>query len=121
MSLDTEAEGFKTQLATATKRPVYDHDDAQKAQAAGTLDTMHTIIYVSRRFGGNDLMDGTRSTDLRRLSTRVVADTVSNARLLEDRITEAFAFSGVAYESGGGAYDFENGRYTALIDWTYTV
>jgi hypothetical protein len=127
MSTDAQAEAIKTLLATATKAPVYDHDEAQ---ALGTTaPAQYTVIYLSRRFGGN-VRGETRENDLRRLQTRVHAKTVSNARLLEDRIAEAFAHTthtigGVlthfAYETGGGVYAYDTGYYTDLTDWTFTV
>lgn len=118
MSLDAEAEAFKTRLTTATQAPVYDLDEAK---ALTSLPPNHTLIYVARRFGGEARFSGTRDTNLRRLSTRVVAKTITNARLLEDRIVTEFEHSEVSYESGGGAYEFDDGYYTALTDWTYVA
>lgn len=127
MSTDAQAEAIKTYLAAATKAPVYDHD---QSRALGTgLPAQYTVIYLSRRFGGNVRGD-TRSNDLRRLQTRVSARSVTNARLLEDRIAEAFEHKTVdvagtlvhfAYETGGGVYDFDAGYYHDLTDWTFTV
>jgi len=126
VSTDAQADAIKTYLATATKAPVYDHDEAQ---ALASLPANYTVIYLSRRFGGNVRGD-TRSNDLRRLQTRVNATTVTNARLLEDRIAEAFEHQTVtvagtlmhfSYETGGGVYEYDAGYYTDLTDWTTTV
>lgn len=127
MSTDAHAEAIKTFLATATKAPVYDHDEAQ-ALGSG-IPAQYTVIYLSRRYGGNVRGD-TRETNLRRLQTRVNAKTVTNARLLEDRIAGAFEHATVnlgdvvthfAYETGGGIYDYDAGYYHDLTDWTFTV
>lgn len=127
MSTDAQAEAIKALLATATKAPVYDHDEAQALASA--LPANYTVIYLSRRFGGNVRGD-TRDNTHRRLQTRVNAKTVSNARLIEDRIADAFENKTVdldgslvhfAYETGGGVYDYEGGYYTDLTDWTFTV
>lgn len=118
MSLDAEAEALKTRLAAATKAPVFDQDEAQAA--ASSLPANYTVIYLGRRFGGETRFDGTRGTALRRLSTRVSAKSVTNARLIEDRIHAEFAYSEVSYEAGGGVYDYEGGYWTALTDWTFT-
>lgn len=118
MSLSSEAADFKTRITSATKRPCYDHDEAQKLGAA--LPPDHSIIYVAHRFGGNE-RGGTRDTDLRRLSVRIVSKTVDNARRQEDAIFALFAHSGVNYEAGGGAYEYESGFYSDLIDFTYSI
>ena len=127
MNLDAEANAIKTFLTTASKAPVYDHDEAQTLGVA--LPAQYTVIYLSPRFGGN-LRGDTRDVDLRRLQTRVSAKTVTNARLIEDRISTAFlhttislgaSFAHFAYESGGGSYDFDEGYYTDLTGWLFTV
>lgn len=127
MSTDAQAEAIKTLLATATKAPVYDHDEAQAL--GSTLPANYTVVYLSRRFGGN-VRGETREAPLRRLQTRVNAKTVTNARLLEDRIFEAFEHKTVtidgslthfAYEAGGGVYEYDAGYYTDITDWTFAV
>lgn len=129
MSTDAQAEAIKAIIADATKAPAFDHDDAQAK--GDKLPPQHTEVYLSRRFGGV-VRGGTRETRLRRLQTRVVASSVTNARLLEDRIAEAFEHTtfDVAgslvhfeYEGGGGVFDFDKAtsRYHALTDWTFSV
>jgi hypothetical protein len=127
MSTDGHAEALKTYLATQTQAPVYDHDEAQALGSA--LPDDYTVIYLSRRFGGPERGE-TRDTNLRRLQTRVNAKKVANARLLEDRIAMAFehktvslgdTFAHFAYEAGGGVYEFDEGYYTDLTDWTFAV
>lgn len=129
MSTDAQAEVIKSIIATATKAPAFDHDEAERR--ASSLPSQHTEVYLSRRFGGNVRGD-TRETPLRRLQTRVVASTVTNARLLEDRLAEAFAHTSFdvagtlvhfEYEGGGGSFEFDKAtnRYHALTDWTFSV
>ena len=116
MSLDAEAEGFKARLAAATKAPVYDRDEAK---ALTSLPANYTIIDVAYRFGGNE-RGGSRETNLRRLTTVVVARTVSNARLLVDRVMGEFRYSEVSFESGTTPAPDE-GYYSASLDFTYVV
>lgn len=126
MSLDTEAEALKTLIATATKMPAYDLDEVP-----GTPPANYVEVYLAPRNADNPARsDGLRSTVGRRLSTRVVAKTVSNGRLIEQRITDLFDLSTVtldgepvhvAYESGGGNFEYDTGAYTALTDWTYVI
>lgn len=129
MSTDAQAEAIKGLIATATKAPCYDHDEARAL--GSSLPGMHTEIYLSRRFGGN-VRGGTQETDLRRLQTRAVATTVTNARLIEDRTADLFShathtIAGLrvhfAYESGGGEFEYDTTtqRYHALTDWTFAV
>ena len=128
MSSDAQAEAIKTLLATATKAPVYDHDEAQAL--GGSTPTHYMIIYLSRRFGGN-VRGGTRENPLRRLQTRVNAKSVTNARLIEDRLSELFehASHSVAgslmhfdFETQDAAFERDNtGYYSRLTDWTTAV
>lgn len=128
MSSDALANAIKALIATATKYPCLDHDEVL---SAGTLPATYTTIYLSRRFGGNVRGDS-RENDLRRLQTRAVSTSISNARVIEDRTAALFAHStldvaGVpvhfSYESGGGEFDHDTAtnRYHALTDWTFTV
>lgn len=128
VSTDAQAEAIKTLLSAATKSPVYDHDEAQ---ALTSLPAQYTVIYLSRRFGGN-VRGGTRENDLRRLQTRAVAASVTNARLVEDRTADLFRHAShviagtrthFAYESGGGEFEYDTAtqRYHALTDWTFAV
>lgn len=126
MSLDTEADALKALIATAAKVPAYDLDEVPATPPANYVE-----VYLSRRYGGN-VRGGMRGTDLRRLSTRVVASTVTNGRLVEDRIFAAFEFTTVnlgdavthvAFESGdAGVFEYDAGVYVgSLIDWTFSV
>lgn len=130
MSTDAHAEALKAYLTAAAKAPVLDLDEIKTAQQDGTLAPQYVELYLAPRFGGQARADGSRATSLRRLSTRVVATTVTNARLIEDRITEAFRLTTVdlgdvhvqvSYESGGGAFGYDDGFYTALTDWTFVA
>lgn len=127
MSTDSFADATKALIAGIVKAPCYDHDESQAIGAA--LPARYVVIYLTRRFGGNVRGD-TRSNDLRRLQTRVAAKSVTDARLMEDRISDAFLHAthtvdGIAvhfaYESGGGNYDLDGGYYSDLTDWTFTV
>lgn len=125
MSLDTEANALKSLIATAAKVSAYDLDEVPTTPPANYVE-----VYLSRR--DNDAPargDGVRDVTGRRLSTRVVASTVSNGRLIEDRVVTLFRLAThvldgepvhVAYESGGGDFALDNGFWTALTDWTYT-
>lgn len=129
MSTDAQANAIKALIATATGYQCLDHDDAR---ALGTsLPATYTEVYLSRRFGGN-VRGGTRENPLRRLQTRAVAATVSNARLIEDRTAALFlhATHDIAglrvhfdYESGGGEFEFDTAtqRYHSLTDYTFAV
>jgi hypothetical protein len=116
VSLDAEAEAFKTRLAAATKAPVYDFDEAA---ALTSTPANYTVISVEHRFGGEQRFDGTRDTNLRRLTTTVASKTITNARLLLDRIFAEFAYSEVAYESQDGPPKPDDGYFSAAVDWTY--
>lgn len=129
VSTDAVANDIKALIAAATKAPCLDHDDANAL--GGSLPASYTEVYLSRRFGGN-VRGGSRENDLRRLQTRAVATSVTNARLLEDRTAELFehavhTVAGVrvhfAYESGGGEFEYDKTtqRYHALTDWTFAV
>lgn len=128
MSTDAHAEALKTLLTTAAKVTAYDLDDLQKLT---TKPANYVEVYLARRYGGN-VRGGMRGTDLRRLSTRVVASSVTNGRLIEDRIFAAFEFTTVnlgdtvthvAFESGdAGVFEYDAGVYVgSLIDWTFSV
>lgn len=127
MSTDSFADATKALVAGIVKAPCYDHDESRALGSA--LPARYVVLYLHRRFGGNVRGD-TRGSDLRRLQTRVAAKSVSDARLMEDRLSEAFehathtvdgALVHFAYESGGGNYDLDGGYYTDLTDWTFTV
>lgn len=129
MSTDAQAEAIKSLIATATKAPCLDHDEAQKL--GSSVPPQYTVIYLSRRFGGN-MRGDTRENPLRRLQTRVVATSTTNGRLVEDRIADLFehATHDVAgslvhfeFEASDSEFDFDStaGRYQRLTDWTFAV
>ena len=130
MSTDAHAEAIKTFLATATKAPVYDFDEAN-AIAASALPASFTIVHLERRYSDDAArMDGTKPTPLRRLYTRAAAKTVTNVRLIEDRTADAFEFATVnlgdtiahfAFETGGGSFEQSEGFYVRTTAWTYAV
>lgn len=125
MSTDAHAQAFKDYLAAETAMPVYDLDEAQTLGSG--LPRNYVVLYLERRFGGAVRLSGRRANRLRRLSTRVVALTVTNGRLIEDRIAAAFEepvdlgddTAVVNYETGGGSFELDEGLYTAITDWTY--
>lgn len=128
MTTEAQVVALKTQIATATKYPCLEHDEAQ-ALGAGTPAT-YTILYVSRRFGGNVRGD-TRENSLRRAQTRVSAKTVSNARVVEERTSALFEHSvldlagtktHLDFEAQDAEYERDSaGYYNRLTDWTFTV
>lgn len=128
MSTDAHAEALKAYIAAAAKAPAHDLDELQKMTAKPAR---YVEVYLSRRFGGPQRYDGTRDNNLRRLSTRVVADSITNGRLIEDRISDAFAYATVdlgdtrvlvEFESGGGDFEWDSGAWTSqLTDWTFGI
>lgn len=132
MSTDAQATALKTFLATATKAPVMDFDEAAKL-AATALPPAFTIVHLERRKSGEEpeRMDGTSPTPLRRLYTRAAAKTVTNVRLIEDRTADAFEFATVnlgddtiahfAFETGGGSFEQSEGFYVRTTSWTFSV
>lgn len=128
VATDTLATAIKSLIATLTQAPCYDHDEAQ---ALATKPAQFTIVYLSRRFGGNVRGD-TVDDSLRRLQVRSVAKTVTNVRLLEDRVAGGFenashSLAGVlvhfAFESAAAAPEFDTAtsRYQSLADYTCAV
>lgn len=123
---DAHAEAIKARITAYTKAPTLDPDEAK---ALGSLPAYYTLIYLSRRYADEpSRVGGTFDLTGRRLSTRVAAKTVTNARLLEDRIYAAFHLNplsldgelvDVRYESGGGEFEHDEGFYSALTDWIY--
>lgn len=135
MSTDSQAEALKTFLATATKAPVMDFDEANEVEDEDgdpiLLPPAFTIVHLERRIGGSERMDGMRPNNLRRLYTRVAAKTVADVRLIEDRTAEAFEFTTVdlgddvlahfAFETGGGVFDQSEGYFVRTTAWTFGV
>lgn len=127
MSTDAQVEALKALIATATKAPCYDHDEAR---ALATNPASYTILYVSRRFGGN-VRGGTRENPLRLAQTRVSAKSVTNARLVEDRTFTLFEHAShvlagtrvhLAFETQDADLELDTGGYySRLTDWTFSV
>ena len=127
MNSDAVATAIKGLIATATKAPCLEHDEAQ---ATHPSPPRYSIIYLSRRFGGN-IRGGTQENDLRRLQVRVSAKSVADVRLIEDRIADLFAHSThdvagtlmhFAFETSDAAPERDNeGFYSRLTDYTTTV
>jgi hypothetical protein len=126
VSSDAQADAIKALIKALTKAPAYDHDEAQDVDEPGDR---YTVIYLSRRYGGN-LRGDSRENPLRRLQTRVQATKVSNARLLEDRLAAGFAHAthnidGVAmhfdFETQDAGFELDAGYYHRLTDWTTSV
>lgn len=128
VATDTLATAIKSLIATLTQAPCYDHDELQ---ALTTKPAQCTVIYLSRRQGGNVRGDTVDDT-LRRLQVRSVAKTVGNVRLLEDRVAAGFentmhTVAGVtvhfAFETADAApeFDMATSRYQSLSDWTFAV
>ena len=130
MSTDAHAEAIKTFLATATKAPVMDFDEAN-ALAASALPSAFTIVHLERRYNDDGArMDGIKPNPLRRLYTRAAAKTVTNVRLIEDRTADAFEFATVnlgdtiahfAFETGGGTFEQSEGFYVRTTAWTFGI
>lgn len=131
MSTQDHAAILKAAITGVTKRPTLDHDEAQASEDAGSLPTEYAVIYLTRRFGDEPVRDGAREDRARRLQVRIVARSVEDARTLEDRVFGLFDLSTVnlgdtithlAYETGGGNYEADDqGFYSDLISWTYSV
>lgn len=117
MNLDDEAAALKSRISTAARVPAYDHAEAAKI----TTPANYVLVSLEPRFGGAARMDGTRDTDLRRLTTTVVAKTVSNVLELLDRLFTEFAYSEVSYESQDGPPKPDDGYYSIAVDWTYSI
>lgn len=129
MSTDAHAEVIKARLAAATKRDVYDLDEIGRAQR---LPAEYVAVQLSRRFSDESLrFDGFRGPVAWRLSTRYVAKSVTNARLLRDRVTGSLegqtltvsssTSTPVTFETGDAFEPDDEGYHTALDDWTYVL
>jgi hypothetical protein len=127
VSVDTQAEAFKTRLTANTQAPTYDLDEAQ---ALASLPANYVLIYLQRRSVDNPArLNGTFMPTGWRLSVRVVAKTITNARLLEDRVATALLLNpitldgetvDVRYEQGGGDFECDAaGYYSALTDFIF--
>lgn len=128
MSTDAHLTALKSFVTAAAKVAAYDVDDLQ---AMTTKPAQYVEVYLARRYGGN-MRGGMQDTRRRRFSTRVVASSVTNGRLIEDRIFDAFEFAIVnlgdttahlAFESGdAGRFAHDSGKYVGdLVDWTFTI
>lgn len=125
MTNKAQVDAIKAVISTATGRPSYTHSEALAAAPAGD----HTIVYVSRRFGGN--VRGGREGRLRLLQVRGASKSESNLLLLENKIADAFQF--VTHDIAGTPvhFSFETqdatperdaaGFYARLTDYTFTL
>ena len=110
-----------------TGRKAYDSDTLR---ALATLPTDYVEVTVSRRFGGEERGGGYIGTEPYRITTRVVGKTISNARVLRDKVRTALAFNTVtvgaltttpvAFETEDPIGDDE-GLWSGLTLWTYVV
>lgn len=127
MSDDTQAEALKARISASTKAQTLDLDEAQ---ALTTLPAYYVEFYLSRRAVDNPTrVGGTFEPTGYRMSTRAVAKTITNARLMEQRVREALLLNpitldgepvDVRYESGGGDFERDDqGYFHALTDWIY--
>lgn len=129
--IDDWAAVFKAAISANTKARTYDLDEAAAAAKSG-LPSYYAQVYLEgRAIDQPTRLDGSFLPAGYRLSTRVSAKTITNARLLEQRIRDTFAppnqitLDGqpvtVRYEQGGGGFDQPDadGYYTALTDWIF--
>lgn len=126
MTSKAQVDAIKAVITTATARPCYTHEEARKASQSGD----YTIVYLSRRFGGN-VRGGTRENDLRLLQIRAVSKSDSNVLLLEDKIAAVFAHT--THDIAGTPVHFafetqdatverdDDGFYSRLTDYTFTL
>lgn len=127
MSLDAEVEVIKARLSAAAKAPAYDVDEIEDLPK---LPVNYVEVHLSRRFGGERRADGSLDAIPRRLSTRVVSQTVTNARLLEERVRASLEFNTITvggrtstpidYETSD-SIEPDEGWFSALTDWTYVL
>lgn len=130
MTLDTQAAAIKARITAYTKAPTLDPDEIK---ALATLPSYYTELYLSRRAVDNPArVGGTNDPTGYRLSLRVVAKSISNARLLETNIWSALHLNpivldaeavDVRYEQGGGTFEADlqgtTTWYHALTDFVY--
>lgn len=126
MTSKAQVDAIRAVIAAATARPCYTHEDARKASQSGD----YSIVYVSRRFGGN-VRGGTRENDLRLLQVRAVSKSDANVLLLEDKVADAFEHS--THDIAGTPVHFsfetqdatperdDDGFYSRLTDYTFTL
>ena len=124
MKSDDIAEALKARVTEYTKRKTFDLDEASKE---ASLPVEYVELHLARRMIDNpQRVGGTSEANGWRLSTRAVAKSLSNARLLEDNVRAAFhrnpvelagEMVDVRYESGGGDFETDDeGYYAALTD-----
>lgn len=125
---DTHVEVVKAVVSAVAKTAAYDVDEAEKVKS---LPANYVEVYLSRRFSEESLrLDGFRTPVAWRLSLRVVSKSVSNARLMQDRIRAAFegnTFDVEARTSTPVTFESESpvapddGWFSGLTDWTYVL
>lgn len=133
MSNDPDADALKTRIATSTQVQALDPDEAQTlSDTADGLPPEYVLVYLSRRSVDNQVrMGGTTEPTGRRLTTRPMAKSVDDCRLLEQRINTAFQLNpitlssgpvDVRWELGGGDFDRDDqGYYFANTDWIFVL
>lgn len=125
---DTHVEAVKAAVSAVTQAAAYDVDEIGKAQ---NLPANYVEVYLSRRFSEESRrFDGFRTPIAWRLSLRVVSKSVSNARLMQDRIRTAFegntldvetsVSTPVTFESES-PIEPDGAWFTGLTDWTYVL
>lgn len=105
----------------------------KQAYEYDTLPTTRPAEYVeatvSRRFGGESRLSAQKGTTGWRVTTRAVAQTVSNARLLAQKATQALEDVSLTVDGKSTTpIQFEtedpigpdDGWYSGLVTWTYT-
>lgn len=112
---------------TAANAAPYDLDDLANLAAPPAY---YTEVTVSRRFGGNPRVTSESGITGWRVTTRQVAKTVSNARemrkrthaaLEEQRVTAAGVMSSPIKFETAEPVGSDDGWYSGLESWTFTL
>jgi hypothetical protein len=127
VTADAQAEALKTRITAYTKAPTLDLDDIKGLAA---LPAYYVELHLANRWVDNPARtNGTFEPTGHRLSTRAVAKTLSNGRLVEQGVRDALLLNpitldgvptDVRYESGGGDFEQDDeGYFHALTDWIF--
>lgn len=113
-------------LMTANAAP-YDLDDVKEL---ATLPPQYTEVTVSRRYGGDERNTASTGRVGWRITTRAVAQTVSNAREMRNRAVAALLYkrltvaddqtTPIQFESEE-PIGVDDGWYSGLCTWTYVT
>lgn len=104
--------------------------EIKAAEKAGTLPPRYTEVYVSEIVLSPVLVGGWSSRSSWRVQTRAVGDTEANARnirakaadaLHQQRITVDGASAVIGRAVSDDPIGEDNGRYTGLSEYTYTL